>query len=270
MRLGSPVRARWALGPPRVVGRPESSEVRRSGESARPSGAPVLPDRAPSGGSVPSHRRMRDRMRQTCARRADGAGPACAWLTCDSSSVRVDDSGGGRPAGMHQCRPGSRISGAHRAERCLTQCRELECRSHDRVGGGQSDIDCAEVVAVDDPSITGDQALLDPAPLVGRLRIPRRVVVERVEVDRRELKTLADLRGEPGLPGPAGTDDREPLHANRRVSRPRVVQWALGPPLAGRPESSEVRRSGESARPSGAPVLPDRAPSGGQCRLAAG
>ena len=38
----------------------------------------------------------------------------------------------------------------------------------------------------------------------------------------------------------------------------------------GRPESGEVRRPGEGARPSGAPVLPDRAPSGGRCRVNAG
>ena len=73
---------------------------------------------------------MRDRRAADLRARADCAGPACAWLTCDSSTMRVGDGGGGRPTGTHQDRPGSRIPGAHGAERCLTQCRELECRSH--------------------------------------------------------------------------------------------------------------------------------------------
>jgi hypothetical protein len=40
--------------------------------------------------------------------------------------------------------------------------------------------------------------------------------------------------------------------------------------VRGGPRGGEVRRPGEGARPSGAPVLPDRAPCGGQGRRAAG
>ncbi len=43
-----------------------------------------------------------------------------------------------------------------------------------------------------------------------------------------------------------------------------------GRPMRGGPRGGEVRRPGEGARPSGAPVLPDRAPSGGQVRRTAG
>ncbi len=45
---------------------------------------------------------------------------------------------------------------------------------------------------------------------------------------------------------------------------------ALGPPVKGDPRGDEDRRSGESAWPAGAPVLPDRAPSGRQVCLLAG
>jgi hypothetical protein len=43
-----------------------------------------------------------------------------------------------------------------------------------------------------------------------------------------------------------------------------------GRPVKGGPRGDEDRRSGESAWPAGAPVLPDRAPSGRQARLLAG
>jgi hypothetical protein len=62
--------------------------------------------------------------------RADHAAPAPVWLTTDAPAVRVGGGGGGRPRRACRRRPGSHLRRACGAERCLSQRRELECRSH--------------------------------------------------------------------------------------------------------------------------------------------
>jgi hypothetical protein len=72
---------------------------------------------------------MYRRAADLCAR-ADHAAPAPGWLTTDAPAVRVGGGGGGRPRSACRRRPGSRLRRLCGAERCLTQRRELECRSH--------------------------------------------------------------------------------------------------------------------------------------------
>ena len=61
---------------------------------------------------------------------ADGSASAPWSLTSEESTVRVGGDGGGRPGRVCHERPGSRLRRGGRAEGCLAQRRELECRSH--------------------------------------------------------------------------------------------------------------------------------------------
>jgi len=110
-------------------GDPRGDEVRRSGESAWPSGAPVLPDRAPWA-SGPSRCRAMNRRAAGLRAWADGAAAALCVLTRDLPTVRVSGGGGGRSRRTCRRRPGSRLRRACGIEGCLAQRRELECRSH--------------------------------------------------------------------------------------------------------------------------------------------
>ena len=114
-------------GRPRRDG-PRGDEARRSGESAWPCGAPVLPDRAPSV-LGPLERRAMKRRPADLRARADGAATALGWLTRDPPVMRVGGGGGGRPRSVCRGRPGSRPRSLCGGEGCLAQRRELECRS---------------------------------------------------------------------------------------------------------------------------------------------
>ena len=116
-----------ALGPP-TWGGPRAV---KSGAPGRAPGRPALPSsqtgrlQAVDAASTPAvHRHAAD-----LHARPRGSGAARARLTGDSSSVRVRDGGGGRPATAHRNRPGSRSLEGRGAERCLAQRRELECCS---------------------------------------------------------------------------------------------------------------------------------------------
>src|SRR5215218_11444863 len=71
-----------------------------------------------------------DRRPADLGARADHAAPAPGWLTTETPAVRVGGGGGGRPCAARCGRPGSRLLHTCGVERCLSQRRELECRSH--------------------------------------------------------------------------------------------------------------------------------------------
>jgi hypothetical protein len=104
----------------------------KSGAPGRAPGRPALPSsqtgrRWPSG--LPGCRAM-DRRAADLRARGDRAAPALGWLTGDPPTVRVGGGGGGRTAVARRSRPGSRLRRTHGTEGCLSQRRELECRSH--------------------------------------------------------------------------------------------------------------------------------------------
>ena len=74
--------------------------------------------------------RAMDRRAAGLGARGDHAAPAPGWLTGYPPAVRVGGGGGGRSRARRRGRPGSRLRRACGTEGCLSQRRELECRSH--------------------------------------------------------------------------------------------------------------------------------------------
>ena len=109
-----------ALGPPDRAAAREALEVR----PARPSSQ----SGAPCGSGLPRRRSLDRRRAHLCAG-ADHAAPARMLLTMKPAPVRVREGGGGGPRGRRGRRLGNRCLRGRGAEGCLSQCRELECRT---------------------------------------------------------------------------------------------------------------------------------------------
>ena len=110
-----------ALGPPDPAAAREALEVRPARRPSSQSGAPC--------GSGLPRRRSLDRRRAHLCAGADHAAPARMLLTMKPAPVRVREGGGGGPRGRCGRRLGNRCLRGRGAEGCLSQCRELECRT---------------------------------------------------------------------------------------------------------------------------------------------
>jgi hypothetical protein len=122
-------RALNALGPPRDgAAREAMKSAPRGGRLAGRRSRPPRPGAGwPSGLRC---RRAMDRRAADLGARGDHAAPAPWWLTRYPPEVRVGGGGGGRSRARCRSRPGSRLRWACGTEGCLSQRRELECRSH--------------------------------------------------------------------------------------------------------------------------------------------
>ena len=118
--------ARRAQPPPTALGPPDPAAAREALE-VRPA-RPSSQSGAPCGSGLPRRRSVDRRRAHLCAG-ADHAAPARMLLTMKPAPVRVREGGGGGPRGRCGRRLGNRCLRGRGAEGCLSQCRELECRT---------------------------------------------------------------------------------------------------------------------------------------------
>jgi hypothetical protein len=95
-------------------------------------------------------------------------------------------------------------------------CPGGQVQEDDDVGGLQPDRQGGGVVAVDDPPRCGHQVPLQGRELRGIQRSPVPLVVQAVQVHRRDAEYPAERTGQPGLAAAATADHSDPVHGSRR------------------------------------------------------
>jgi hypothetical protein len=157
---------------------------------------------------LPSTRRAvtDDRLAEICQAAADGGDDP----ELDTLLLRLHTGTacrrGGAPAAVPQPPPGD----AQQA------CPGGQVQEDDDVGGLQPDRQGGGVVAVDDPPRCGHQVPLQGRELRGIQRSPVRLVVQAVQVHRRDAEYPAERTGQAGLAAAATADHSDPVHGSRR------------------------------------------------------